>query len=156
MLKQWIFISLMILGLAACAGRPTHYTVDPELRLPESFKTQDKTVLVNVIAPESTGQLGTQRIALAADNNFAESVKKGIVSGLINSGYKISANKHFSDVVMNFNFSELSVEIDPGVVKDELIVTGKLTLTMVKKPTTFNKSFTRRQTLTVAGQASEA
>jgi|GEM_PF-6284806 len=150
------FLILLSIGLISCSGRPTHYTIDPEVSFNQSNKVENKTAMVEVIPPASQVNSDQGKLSLNADNDFAKSVKQGLIDGLIKSGYKISSNKHFSDVVIRLNFSEFSVVIEPSAVSDEIIVKGNLAVELTRKPKTFRKTFSRSQQLIVVGQANDS
>ncbi|MCO7226813.1 YajG family lipoprotein [Pleionea sp. CnH1-48] len=154
-MKYWLLIITLLLT-TSCANRPTQFTIDPEINLSQLAKAKDTHIMLSIVGPQPQAASTSEEVLLNSSNNFTSTIKQSFIKALTKKGYKISSNKHFSDVILELDFSNLKMAIKPGLVKDSLEANGKLSLKLTKKPHSLSKSFSRSQTLMVAGRANDA
>jgi uncharacterized lipoprotein YajG len=147
---RYCCLTLCGLLLVACANRPAQYTVDPEIQLTNTSISPGKTFTIEVIAPPAISGTSNDRIELSPDSQFDKTVKANLIKALGKQGFRFSANPHFSDVTITLDFSQLTVQINKQLMRDTLEVDGRLSIQLARKQTRLNKSFQRKQTLTVA------
>jgi uncharacterized lipoprotein YajG len=150
MINRLLPVIICGLILMGCANRPAQYRVDPEIQLSQNSVISGKTLTLEIIAPNNEPRETEQSIELAPVNDFDQAIKANLIKALGSQGFRFSANRHFSDLVMTLDFSELRARIDKQLMRDTLQVDGQLTLLLESKQKRLSKSFQRKQTLTVA------
>jgi len=157
-MNKFVGMLCSIFLVASCANRPSQYTVDPDVAVNQLKHSVGKTFTINVVAPEQPQPTNSESSItyLNAANDFSDTVKKNVINALAQKGYRISSNKHFTDYFMTLDFQKLEVKVEKGNVSDEIKVKGELSVTIIQKPHSIKKSFSRNQTLTVALRAEQA
>ncbi len=152
---RYCSMTFFILILSACASRPSSFQIDPEIILPVSFK-KGLSLYIEIQEP-SFQKLQNQNHKLTPDNQFQSAIKTSLGHAIASQGLIISSNPHFADIKMLLDFSKLQVNLDPGLLFDNISVDGKLTLkvsrVILNKTESITKSVSRSQSLKTFGRA---